>query len=45
MSDKPDVKYYSLVEIKQNNGVNDGKCWIIYKNKVYDVTDFIKDVS
>lgn len=45
MSEKPGVKYYSLEEIKLNNSKEGMPCWIIYKNKVYDVTDYLKEVS
>lgn len=45
MSIQTEVKYFSLEEIKLNNGVNGAACWIIYKNKVYNVTDYVDDVS
>ena len=43
MSEKPGVKYYSLEEIKPNNAKDGAPCWLIYKNKVYDVTDYLKE--
>ncbi|XP_022905784.1 cytochrome b5-like [Onthophagus taurus] len=37
------VIYYSLEEISKNTGLNGTKCWIIYKNIVYDVSDYITE--
>ena len=34
------LPYYTLNEVKKHNKEND--CWIIVKNKVYDVTPFLK---
>lgn len=38
-------KLYSLDEIKSNNGKNGAKTWIVLYDNVYDVTDFLKEVS
>jgi cytochrome b involved in lipid metabolism len=33
-------KYFTLDEIKQNNGEDGNKLWILIDGKVYDVTDY-----
>ncbi|GJQ83160.1 hypothetical protein Trydic_g15395 [Trypoxylus dichotomus] len=43
MTDQTEVKYYKLEEIKLNNGANGAECWIIYKNKVYNVTSYVDE--
>lgn len=37
--------FYTLEEIKKNNGKDGNRIWIIYKDGVYDVTDYIENVS
>lgn len=39
------VKYFTLEEIAKNNGKDTDRVWIIYKDSVYDVTEYIDDVS
>lgn len=34
--------YYTLEEISKNNGKDGYNTWIIIKNGVYDVTDYLK---
>lgn len=36
---------YTLDDVKLNNGKNGGKTWIVIHDNVYDVTNFLKDVS
>lgn len=40
-----DNQLYTLSEVKLNNGRNSRRCWIIISYAVYDVTDYIKNVS
>jgi L-lactate dehydrogenase (cytochrome) len=35
------MKTYTLNDVKQHNQKND--CWIVIKNKVYDVTEFLSE--
>lgn len=37
-----DIVYYSLEDVKLNNGKAGAKTWIIYKNSVYDVTEYME---
>lgn len=39
------VKFYTLEEIAKNNGKDTDKVWIIYRDSVYDVTEYLDDVS
>lgn len=39
------VTYYSYEEISKNNGKDGSRIWIVYKDSVYDVTDYVEDVS
>ena len=34
--------YYKVDEISKNNGKNQTKIWIVIKESVYDVTEFLK---
>lgn len=36
---------YTLEEIKPHNGKNGSKTWIVIQDIVYDVSDYLKDVS
>lgn len=36
---------FTLEEIKPNNGKDGAKTWIVLHDNVYDVTDYLKDVS
>ncbi|KAK9870976.1 hypothetical protein WA026_009937 [Henosepilachna vigintioctopunctata] len=38
-----EITLYRLEEIKKKNGKNNERTWIIFKNSVYDVTDYMKD--
>lgn len=38
-------KLYTLEEIKLQNGKNGAKTWIVIHDCVYDVTDYLEDVS
>ncbi|KAF7282414.1 hypothetical protein GWI33_002727 [Rhynchophorus ferrugineus] len=38
-----DTKLYSLEEVKKHNGTDDPRVWIIYKDSVYDVTDYLEE--
>lgn len=35
---------YTLDEIKQQNGKNGAKTWVVIHDNVYDVSDYLKDV-
>lgn len=35
---------YTLSQVAQNDGRNGNRLWIIYKDYVLDVTDFIQEV-
>lgn len=39
------VIFYSFEEIKKNNGKDGSRIWIVYKDSVYDVTDYVENVS
>lgn len=39
------VIFYTLEEIKKNNGKDGNRIWIVYKDSVYDVTDYVENVS
>lgn len=39
------VIFYTLEEIKKNTGKDGNRLWIIYKDSVYDVTDYVENVS
>lgn len=45
MAEKKEKQYYTLEEVAKNNGKDTDKVWIIYKDKVYDCTDYLDDVS
>lgn len=34
------MEYYSLKEVNKHNKLED--CWLVVKNKVYDITEFIE---
>ncbi|XP_044255217.1 cytochrome b5-like [Tribolium madens] len=36
-----ETKYFSLEEIGKNNGKDGNKTWILIKNNVYDVTEYL----
>lgn len=36
---------YTLDEVKQHNGKNGAKTWIVIRDIVYDVTEFLNEVS
>ncbi|KAJ3658170.1 hypothetical protein Zmor_009927 [Zophobas morio] len=38
-----EIKYFSLEEVAKNDGKNGNKTWIIVKDNVYDVTDYVDD--
>lgn len=35
---------FTLAEIKQYNGKNGAKTWVVIHDIVYDVTDYLQDV-
>lgn len=35
------AKIFTLEEVQRHN--NEASCWVIVKNKVYDLTDFLGD--
>lgn len=37
--------FYTLEEIKKNNGKDGSRIWIVYKDGVFDVTDYVENVS
>lgn len=39
------VIFYTLEEIKKNTGKDGSRIWIVYKDSVYDVTDYVENVS
>ncbi|XP_018573728.1 cytochrome b5 [Anoplophora glabripennis] len=43
MTDAKATIYYTLEEIAKNNGKDTDRVWIIYKDIVYDVTDYLND--
>lgn len=45
MDEKKTMQYYTLEEIAKNNGKDTDRVWIIYKDSVYDCTDYLDDVS
>lgn len=38
------IQYYSLEEISKNNGKINSKIWIVIKNNVYDITNYMDKV-
>lgn len=40
-----EIKKFSLAEIAKNNGKDTHRTWIIYKDSVYDVSDYLEEVS
>ncbi|XP_019878717.2 cytochrome b5-like [Aethina tumida] len=38
-----EIKKFSLAEIANNNGKDTDRTWIIYKDSVYDVTDYLEE--
>lgn len=36
---------FSLAEVAEQNGENGKQCWIIIRDIVYNVTDYLDDVS
>lgn len=45
MPEKVDVQLYKLSDVAVNNGIDGKPCWIIVKDSVYDVTNYLDDVS
>jgi len=45
MSAGPEIKLFTLEEVKVHNGKDDPKVWFVYKDSVYDVTNYLDDVS
>lgn len=43
--DMSEIVKYSLDEISKNNGKDGSKVWIIVRNNVYDVTDYLDEVK
>lgn len=40
-----EVVKYSLEEVAKNNGKDSNKVWIIVRNNVYDVTEYLDEVN
>lgn len=38
------AQLYSLNDVSVNNGKNGAKTWIVIRDSVYDVTDYLDDV-
>lgn len=38
------VQLYTLDDVKQRNGKNGARTWIVIHDIVYDATDYLKDV-
>lgn len=45
MTEANSVTFYTLEEIRKNNGKDTDRVWIIYKDSVYDVTEYLESVS
>ncbi|XP_066141394.1 cytochrome b5-like [Euwallacea fornicatus] len=43
MAQDAEIKYFTLEEVKIHDGKQDPKVWFIYKDNVYDVTDYLDD--
>ncbi|CAG9766458.1 unnamed protein product [Ceutorhynchus assimilis] len=45
MSEESGIKFYTLEDVKVHNGKGkgDSSVWIIYRDCVYDVTDYLED--
>lgn len=39
------AQLFTLAEVKPHNGQNGNKTWVVISDIVYDVTDYIRDVS
>lgn len=38
------VQFYTLDEVKQQNGQNGNRTWVVIHDCVYDATDYLADV-
>lgn len=38
------TKFYTLSEVAENNFENGKPCWIVIRDSVYDVTNYLDDV-
>lgn len=45
MPEGPEIKLFTLEEVKVHNGKDDPTVWFVYKDSVYDVTNYLDDVS
>ncbi len=45
MPEKVDVQLYKLSDVAVNDGTDGKPCWIIIKDSVYNVTNYLDDVS
>lgn len=45
MPEKVDFERYKLTDVAVNDGLDGKPCWIIIKDSVYDVTNYLDDVS
>nr|AEE63068.1 unknown [Dendroctonus ponderosae] len=43
MAEEDQIKYFTIEEVKIHNGKDDSRVWFIYKDIVYDVTDYLDD--
>ncbi|XP_060531971.1 cytochrome b5-like [Cylas formicarius] len=43
MAQQTETKYYTWEEIKNHDGEIQASVWIVYKNNVYDVTEYMED--
>lgn len=37
--------YYTIEEVKKNNNKDGARTWIVIRGVVYDVTDYLSEVS
>lgn len=44
MPEKVDVQLYKLTDVAVNDGLDGKRCWIVIRDIVYDVTDYLDDV-
>lgn len=40
-----EIKRYTMADVKTRNGKNGNPVWIVYKDSVFDVTNYLGEVS
>lgn len=45
MAEEDQIKYFTIEQVKIHNGKDDSRVWFIYKDSIYDVTEYLDDVS